>query len=130
MSYLQIYTSMTVYSCAAGDCNAHTNKKNNLDKYPWMKGVQFYAFPHKIRQKDRRRVWIQRCRRDKDWAPTVWDRVCSRHFVGGVGPTDAHPNPELFKYNSWGETFIALPHHEKICRSKATGRFFKFLFYA
>ncbi|XP_070548539.1 uncharacterized protein [Ptychodera flava] len=42
-------------------------------------------------------------RRELSWVPNCFSRICSRHFIGGVGPTQENPVPTLFEYNNWGE---------------------------
>ncbi|KAK3862412.1 hypothetical protein Pcinc_031726 [Petrolisthes cinctipes] len=38
------------------------------------------------------------------WKNTRNHAICSRHFVDwNQGPTQAHPDPELFGYNNWGK---------------------------
>jgi hypothetical protein len=65
------------------DCKAHSRKLQQIDKYPWMEGVTFQSFPHKVHQKPLRKKWIDSCRRqNKEWEPSVYSRVCSRNFEG------------------------------------------------
>ncbi|XP_070564789.1 uncharacterized protein [Ptychodera flava] len=42
-------------------------------------------------------------RRESDWQPNKFSRVCCRHFEGSRGPTNDHPVPTLFEYNNWGK---------------------------
>ena len=38
--------------CNAVDCSNSTLKKNNVEKYPWLKDVKFRSFPHASREKN------------------------------------------------------------------------------
>ena len=92
---------MPYYFCNAPGCNSAIRKKENLDKYPWMANVTFHSFPHK-REHLARQTWMRLLRREPDWMPNKLSRVCSRHFVGGSGPTEENPNPTLFAHNNYG----------------------------
>ena len=37
---------MSNYFCNAFGCSNSTLKKNNVEKYPWLKDVEFRSFPH------------------------------------------------------------------------------------
>ena len=37
---------MSNYCCNAFGCSNSTLKKNNVEKYPWLKDVEFRSFPH------------------------------------------------------------------------------------
>lgn len=65
-----------------------------------MRGVTFHSFPHKVRAKRLRKVWINMVRRENTWAPNRHTYICSRHFEGGQGPTDEHPIPTIFPWNT------------------------------
>ena len=39
--------------CNAVGCSNSTLKKNNVEKYPWLKDVKFRSFPHASREKKR-----------------------------------------------------------------------------
>ena len=96
---------MPQWFCCVTDCNAAKSKLKKLDKYPWMKDVTFHALPVSNSKKARpvRLKWLSLIRRESSWQPTRYTRVCSRHFVGGKGPTHDHPYPTLFPYNNWGK---------------------------
>ncbi|XP_070580020.1 THAP domain-containing protein 5-like isoform X1 [Ptychodera flava] len=99
---------MPEFQCAVRDCKAHTRKLLNLGKYPWMSGVTFHPFPHRISQKYLRRKWIDSCRREPSWLPNKFSRVCSRHFDSDnlPSPGDWSHNivPHKFPYNDWGHS--------------------------
>ena len=42
---------MSNYCCNAFGCSNSTLKKNNVEKYPWLKDVEFRSFPHVTREK-------------------------------------------------------------------------------
>ena len=44
---------MSNYCCNAVGCSNSTLKKNNVEKYPWLKYVKFRSFPHATREKKR-----------------------------------------------------------------------------
>jgi hypothetical protein len=92
--------TMPAYLCCVAECNAGTRKRNNLAKYPWMDGVQFFSIPSVEKTPKLRRQWISRIRRSGEWTPNKYTRVCSRHFVDGA-PTVSNPLPTLFPYNNW-----------------------------
>ncbi|WAR24518.1 THAP1-like protein [Mya arenaria] len=47
---------------------------------------------HKLPTKESvRRAWILAISR-KNWKPTAYTRVCSEHFLDGVGPNSVHRN--------------------------------------
>ena len=55
-------------------------------------------FPSRLRNGDKRTLWIQAMKRENTdktkWDPTDSDRVCSDHFVDGQ-PTPSNPNPSI-----------------------------------
>ena len=77
--------------CAWGKCNSDS-------RYAYkdhMKGVNFVNFPSKKKEYDKCRRWANACYR-KDWGVENVTRhtfICTRHFVGGNGPTEQHPDP-------------------------------------
>ena len=71
-----------------------------------MKGVMGWAtFPSRKKEPTRRKLWESRCKRGASWKATKHLRICSKHFKEwqGNGPSQAHPDPECFAYNNWGE---------------------------
>ena len=59
-----------VHHCCAFGCNSRQKSSS---------GVHFYRFPA---NKERRQRWIAAVRRD-NWEPTIYSRLCSRHFISG-----------------------------------------------
>ncbi|XP_070559129.1 uncharacterized protein [Ptychodera flava] len=91
---------MVNWFCAAPECTNSLRKKKNVTKYPGLSDLTFHAFP--TAKKPRlRKQWISMLRRPGDWTPNNYSRVCSRHFPGNTGPTEAYPVPILFAYNNW-----------------------------
>jgi hypothetical protein len=65
-----------------------------------MQGVFFIRFPvvgkrHPNRNVDKIQRWVHACSREDFTMANVTRHtyICSRHFVGGQGPTDDHPDP-------------------------------------
>ncbi|CAG2200252.1 unnamed protein product [Mytilus edulis] len=62
-----------------------------------MKDVFFIPFPKPITQREKCERWIKACGRlQEDFNVDKIKRctyMCSKHFVGGKGPTDIHPDP-------------------------------------
>jgi len=75
-------TSNSRYLCAVPGCTSDAWKTNNIDKYPWMKDVDFVPFPTQRKNSRLRNLWIEIIRRPKDYIPLPYHRVCTRHFVG------------------------------------------------
>eukprot|EP00057_Strongylocentrotus_purpuratus_P016935 XP_011671409.1 PREDICTED: uncharacterized protein LOC105441715 [Strongylocentrotus purpuratus] len=77
--------------CGFGTCNSDSR----YAKRPDMEGVFFLAFPKPKTKLDKCKIWLKACGR-KDFGVdnvTKHTYVCSKHFVGGKGPTAEHPNP-------------------------------------
>jgi len=57
-----------------------------------MKDVYFILFP---KEKSKLERWVRACSREGFTADHVTRHtfICSRHFVGGKGPTIDHPDP-------------------------------------
>ena len=60
-----------------------------------MKDVFFITFPKPKRKLEKCRRWVRACgRKDFDISTVTKNTyICSRHFVGGKGPTQDHPDP-------------------------------------
>ena len=43
---------MSNYCCNAFGCSNSTLKTNNVEKYPWLKDVEFRSFPHATREEN------------------------------------------------------------------------------
>ena len=73
-----------------------------------------FCFPSEKKNGGKRKDWVAKIKRattdGKQWVPTLYDRVCSAHFVDGR-PTDENPSPTF----NLGYTQI-----EKKCRRVLT----------
>ena len=77
--------------CACADCNSDSRYSHKEH----MKGVRFVTFPHKKQNREKCRRWVDACYR-ADFTledVTKYRYICSKHFVGGHGPTAEHPDP-------------------------------------
>jgi len=85
---------MPHYNCAAANCLSYVQRfeKENI------KDINFFSFPHKTRERSKRKIWLKLLRLPVDIPLAKYHRVCSRHFVDGE-PTHANPNPTLFEHN-------------------------------
>ncbi|CAC5401350.1 unnamed protein product [Mytilus coruscus] len=87
------HKSEGVKHCCYGTCNSDTRYRHRDD----MKDVFFIPFPKPITQREKCERWIKACGRLKeDFNVDKIKRytyMCSKHFVGGKGPTDIHPDP-------------------------------------
>ena len=70
-------------------------------QYLHLKEVTFHSFPHATREKKQRQLWIRALRREPDWVPNKFSRVCSKHFVNEESLTTEHPIPTLFDCNQY-----------------------------
>ncbi|XP_052065138.1 uncharacterized protein LOC127704938 [Mytilus californianus] len=87
------HKSEGVKHCCYGICNSDTRYRHRDD----MKDVFFIPFPKPITQREKCERWIKACGRlQEDFNVDKIKRytyMCSKHFVGGKGPTDIHPDP-------------------------------------
>jgi hypothetical protein len=60
-----------------------------------MKGVFWIPFPKPKRNLEKCQRWIRACGRELFSVEKVtrWMYICSKHFVGGQGPTEQRPDP-------------------------------------
>lgn len=60
-----------------------------------MQGVTFILFPQPHKDYKKCRIWVNACGRKNFRIKDVrqWTYMCSKHFVGGAGPTKKHPDP-------------------------------------
>ncbi|XP_057675554.1 uncharacterized protein si:ch73-311h14.2 [Corythoichthys intestinalis] len=84
---------MPTKHCCYGTCK---NDSRYYDR-PHMKDVFFIRFPKPKTQRDKCERWIDLCGRPRYQfnASKVksFTFICSKHFVGGHGPTDENPDP-------------------------------------
>jgi hypothetical protein len=83
---------MPVKHCCYGDCNSdsrYVGKRSDMD------GVNFFPFPKPKTQLEKCRCWVRLCGRKYFTVESIRKDtyICSKHFVGGNGPTDAQPDP-------------------------------------
>ena len=78
--------------CCYGTCN---NDSRYEGKKPEMKGVFFIPFPKPKTNFEKCKLWIKNCGRKNFGVENITKHtyVCSKHFVGGMGPTVEHPHP-------------------------------------
>ncbi|CAC5401349.1 unnamed protein product [Mytilus coruscus] len=104
------HKSEGVKHCCYGTCNSDTRYRHRDD----MKDVFFIPFPKPITQREKCERWIKACGRLKeDFNVDKIKRytyMCSKHFVGGKGPTDIHPDP-----------MPALLHNDEQVKHKSEG---------
>jgi len=77
--------------CCYGTCNSDTRYRSRED----MNGVFFIPFPKPITQGEKCVKWIKACGRQNFNIKKIkrCTYICSKHFVGGKGPTTDHPDP-------------------------------------
>jgi len=79
--------------CCYGTCNTDTRYRDRED----MDGVFFIPFPKPITRMETCEKWIKACgRTNEDFNINSIKRstyLCSKHFVGGKGPTEKNPDP-------------------------------------
>ena len=82
---------MPVRHCSWGSCNSDSCYSDREH----MKGVFFLKFPPLSKDPERCEKWVKACGRE-DFTTASLNRckcICSKHFVGGSGPTQLHPDP-------------------------------------
>ena len=77
--------------CCHGTCNSdscYSHKEH-------MKGVYFLPFSKPHVDVVKCRIWLHACRREGLTGERVNKStyICSKHFIGGNGPTLENPNP-------------------------------------
>ena len=96
------------YRCSWGQCNSDSRYYTKRED---MKNIFLLAFPAKVRKREKCLQWIKACNRPHSQLNTDklkdCDYICSKHFLGGNGPTENDPNP-----------LIA----DKYCKKLSTGR--------
>lgn len=84
---------MPVKHCCYGNCNSDSRY---VEKRPdTMGNVVFIPFPKPKTQRSKCERWVRLCGRKFFTVDNVRKEtyICSKHFVGGNGPTDSHPDP-------------------------------------
>jgi hypothetical protein len=102
-----------VKHCCYGTCNSDTRHTHRGD----MKDVYFIPFPKPITQREKCERWIKACGRPtEDFNVQKIKRctyICSKHFHGGKGPTELHPDPIpalLHNDDEVSHTFVYVLH--------------------
>ena len=96
---------MPVKHCSYGTCKSDSRHKHK----DHMKGVFFVRFPQPYPTKntssqnkddgrtdlEKCKCWIYACGRRNFGIDNInkYKYICSRHFVGGMGPSAEHPDP-------------------------------------
>ena len=84
---------MVVKHCCYGMCKSDSRYSARDD----MAGVFFIPFPKLKTKREKCLKWISICGRPHSnfniQKINEWTYICSKHFVGGAGPTDLYPDP-------------------------------------
>ena len=77
--------------CCYGLCNSDSRYADREH----MQGVTWRIFPKPHLDAEKCRRWVAACSREGFTTDRVnrWTYICSKHFVGGHGPTTEHPDP-------------------------------------
>ena len=86
---------MSNSSCNAVGCSNSTLKKNNVEKYPWLKDVKFRSFPHASREKN------DNCRFERFDTNQTGSQTRFQTHENEKGPTSEHPIHTDFDYNHY-----------------------------
>ena len=78
--------------CCYGDCNSDSRYVGRRED---MEGVCFIPFPKPKTQLEKCERWVRLCGRKFFTVENIRKEtyICSKHFVGGKGPTKEHPDP-------------------------------------
>ena len=79
--------------CCYGDCKSDSRYKDR--PYRSMQGVTWTPFPKPKTKLEKCQRWVYACGRGDFTVDNVkkWTYICSKHFVGGKGPTAEHADP-------------------------------------
>ena len=84
---------MPVKHCCYGVCKSDSRNSETTD----MEGVFFIPFPKPKTQPEKCQRWISCCGRPHNslnvGKVNTHTFICSKHFIGGKGPTDEYPDP-------------------------------------
>ncbi|XP_056152611.1 uncharacterized protein LOC130127078 isoform X2 [Lampris incognitus] len=84
--------------CCYGKCNSDSRYADS----PHMVGVRFLNFPKPKQRLEKCLRWIRACGRPHEQFNVnkvhKMTFICTKHFVGGEGPTDNHPDPIPARY--------------------------------
>ncbi|XP_037548956.1 zinc finger and SCAN domain-containing protein 5A [Nematolebias whitei] len=81
----------TTKHCVYSTCNSDSRYSH----LPYMEGVFFLSFPEPRTRPEKCDLWIRALGRTEFNRENVKRRtyICSKHFIGGKGPTKGHPDP-------------------------------------
>ncbi|XP_071104215.1 uncharacterized protein [Haliotis cracherodii] len=82
---------MPAKHCAYGICRSD----NRYTDRPDMAGIHFILFPKFHKQPEKCARWVRACCREGFTTDKVnkYTYICSKHFIGGNGPSLEHPDP-------------------------------------
>ena len=98
--------NMPHFYCCAPGCKSSSLKKKQVKKYPFLVNVTFHRFPTEKSNPILRLQWIYAMKRDSDWEPNRYSRVCSLHFHGGRPTMQNLKLPSMFSYNNYTHPYI------------------------
>ena len=77
--------------CCYGVCNSDSRYADREH----MQGVTWLIFPKPHLDAEKCQRWVAACSRENFTTDKVtkWTYICSKHFVGGHGPTEEHTDP-------------------------------------
>lgn len=77
--------------CCYGLCRSDSRYQDR----DHMKNITWIKFPKPHRDRERCEKWVHACGRVNFTVKNVnkWTYICSKHFVGGNGPTPDSPDP-------------------------------------
>jgi hypothetical protein len=77
--------------CCYGICNSDSRYQHK----DYMQGVEFIRFPKPWMDLEKCKRWINACKRSSFTTDNVKKDtyICNKHFIGGKGPTEDHPDP-------------------------------------
>ena len=91
VTMVTMVTMVTTKHCCHDTCQSDSR----CSEREYMKGVTFIRFPNPWRDQDKCKRWVHACRRqgftEKNVTKDTY--ICSKHFVGGNGPTLENPDP-------------------------------------
>ena len=104
---------------AARHCSYGTyNSDSRYSDREHMKGFFRIPFPKPKRKLEKCQRWIRACGRERFTVVKVtwWKYICSKHFAGGQGPTEQHPNPIPATYTPFQvwQNIVVIRLHEKV----------------
>lgn len=79
--------------CAWGTCKNNSRYPERILKNVKGDPVTFFHFPGAKRCPERRKLWIDACKRGDSFNCSKDSYVCSLHFVGENGPSKSNPDP-------------------------------------